>query len=83
MGELLPKGNLYSGLVGLSNHLSQCTQPDISYAVGVLSRYLKSPCAAHLGAAVQLLRYVRGSTHKKLVYGTKSGIDIFVDTSYR
>ena len=65
MGESLPHGNNpYSSLVGSLNHLSQCTRPDISYAVGVLSRYFKAPCAAHLGTAVYLLRYVKGTKHK-------------------
>lgn len=69
MGELLPKGNLYSRMVDSLSHLSQCTRPDSLYAAGVLSRYLKFPRAAHRGAAVHHLRYVKGAKHKKFAYG--------------
>ena len=83
IGESLPPVNLYSSLVGSRNHLSQCTRPDILYAGGVQSRYLKCPCAAHLGAAVYPLRDVTGTQPKKLVHETESGLEICADALYR
>ena len=69
--------------MGSWNHLSQCTRPDVSYAVGVQSRYLKCPCAAHLGAAVYLLKDVKGTQPKKLVHEIESGFEIYADVWYR
>ena len=83
MGTLLQDGNLYSSLVGSLNHLSLCTRPDISYAVSLLSRYLKCPRAAHWGAAVHLLRFVKATRTRSLVYGTDVGIKVYADASYR
>ena len=83
MGELLQDGNLYSSLVGSLNHLSLCTRPDISYAVSLLSRYLKCPRAAHWGAAVYLLRYVKGTRTRSLIYGADTGLQVYADASYR
>ena len=67
MGVLLPEGNLYSSLVGSLNHISLCTRPDVSYAVGLLSRYLKCPRAAHWGAAIHQLRFVKGTKTRSLI----------------
>ena len=83
MGELLQDGNLYSSLVGSLNHLSPCTRPDISYAVSLLSRYLKCPRAAHWGAAVYLLCYFKGTRTRSLIHGANTGLQVYADASYR
>ena len=41
-------------------HLTN-SRPDISYATGVLSRYMQNPQLPHLKAAKHLLRYLRGT----------------------
>jgi hypothetical protein len=40
---LLGKDNLYRQAVGSLLYLSNCTRPDLSHSVGILSRYLCSP----------------------------------------
>jgi Reverse transcriptase (RNA-dependent DNA polymerase) len=51
----------YSELVGSLLYVSGCTRPDITYAVGVLARYMSCPLVAHWEAAKNVLKYV-GST---------------------
>ena len=45
--------SLVGGLLYLSN-----TRPDISFAVGVVSRYMRKPSRHHMGAVKQILRYI-------------------------
>lgn len=44
------------------------TRPDLSYAVGVLSRYMSMPKVSHGTAMKQCLRYLKGSTSLGLVF---------------
>ena len=59
--------NLYRSLVGSLRYLT-CTRPDISYAVGVISRYMESPKSSHWKTAKRILRYVKGTTDLGLLY---------------
>ena len=47
MGEYLPGGNLYRNLVGSLNYFSQCTHPEITFAIGLLSRFLSALRLGH------------------------------------
>jgi hypothetical protein len=42
------------------------TQPDISYAVSVVSRYMHDPRTGHLEAAYRILRYLKSSPGRGL-----------------
>ena len=44
------------------------TRPDLSYCVGVLSRYMQSPREPHENAMKQCLRYLRGTTTLGLTF---------------
>ena len=44
------------------------TRPDLSYTVGVLSRYMQSPKASHGAAIKHVLRYLQGTTSLGLVF---------------
>jgi hypothetical protein len=61
----------YAQLVGSLLHLSGCTRPDISRAVGALSRHMAHPTAEHWAAAKDLLRYVKGTAALGITYGEK------------
>lgn len=44
------------------------TRPDLSFCVGVLSRYMQRPKESHGAAMKQCLRYLRGTTAFGLVF---------------
>ena len=52
----------YMELVGTLLYLASCTRPDISQAVGALSRYMAQPTEQHWKAAKGVLRYLSGTT---------------------
>ena len=56
-------------MIGSLMYLMLCTQPDIAFAVGVLSRYNNSPKSCHMVAAKHLLRYVKKASHISLRLG--------------
>jgi hypothetical protein len=58
---------MYRSLVGSLRYLVH-TRPDISYAVGYVSRFMEDPRQEHLAAVKHLLRYVAGTTEYGLVY---------------
>ena len=57
-GEELPENNEYAAIVGSLLYLAVKTRPDISYAVGVLTRFMSCPRLPHLQAAKRVLRYI-------------------------
>ena len=44
------------------------TRPDISYPVGVVSRYMSNPKKPHLDAVKRILRYVKGTINFSILY---------------
>jgi hypothetical protein len=52
-----------------------CTRPDMSYAVGQLSRYASNPDKSHEAALVQCLRYRRGTVDYRLTYSGKGRVE--------
>jgi len=57
----------YRQLVGSLIYLT-ITRPNISYAIGVLSRYIQSPKKPHLDATRRIFRYVKGTIDYGLLY---------------
>ena len=51
----------YSQLIGSLLYISNRTRPDISYAVGKLSRYTSNPSREHWTALERVFRYLRGT----------------------
>ena len=51
----------YRNLIGELLYLAHSSRPDISYSVGVLSRFMENPGKKHWEAAKRILRYLRGS----------------------
>lgn len=56
-------------------YLSQCTRPDLAYAVGVLSQHLDWPGYQHWNAAQHVLRYVAGTIHFRIRYSGDLGVE--------
>lgn len=73
----------YRCLVGKLIHLTH-TRPDISFAVGVVARYMAQPQAPHLLAAKKILRYLSGTRGFGILYpkGNSMQISGFVDADF-
>ncbi|GJZ17872.1 retrovirus-related pol polyprotein from transposon TNT 1-94 [Tanacetum coccineum] len=53
-------GSLYRSLIGRLLYLTH-SRPDISFSIGVLSRFMHKPSKHHFGAAKRVLRYLAGT----------------------
>ncbi|KAE8676041.1 hypothetical protein F3Y22_tig00111634pilonHSYRG00007 [Hibiscus syriacus] len=71
-GKDLEDATMYRQLVGSLIYLT-LTRPDISNAVGVMSRYMQNPKKPHLEAVRRILRYVKNTIDYGLLY--KKGED--------
>ncbi|CAH9069280.1 unnamed protein product [Cuscuta europaea] len=69
-GEPISNPERYRRLVGKLNYLTM-TRPDISFAVSVVSQFLNTPCDSHWDAVVRILRYIKGSPGRGLVYANR------------
>lgn len=49
----------YKSMVGGLRYLVH-TQPDISYAMGIVSRFMERPTVLHQNIVKRVLRYVKG-----------------------
>lgn len=73
----------YEQLIGCLQFAAQVTRPDICFAVNLLSRYKANPGKAHWGAAKRILRYLKGTINKRLVYtSTQTQIQAYCDADY-
>ena len=52
--------NSYLSVVGSLNYLAVATQPDLSFVVGFLAQFFKSPTQRHWMAIQHILGYVKG-----------------------
>ncbi|KAL7611977.1 secreted RxLR effector protein 161-like [Lactuca sativa] len=58
---------MYMSIVGRLIYLTH-TRPDISYDVGVVSRFMHSPTKHHFGAVKRIIRYVVCTKHYGIWY---------------
>ncbi|KAF7823801.1 Retrovirus-related Pol polyprotein from transposon RE1 [Senna tora] len=66
-GKDLEDATMYRQLVGSLIYLTQ-TRPDLSFVVGLMSRYMQSPKKHHLEAVRRILRYVKSTIDYGLLY---------------
>jgi hypothetical protein len=72
----------YSSAVGSLMYVMVCTRPDISHAVGVVSRYMKNLGKEHWEVVKWILRYLRGiSTHALCFEGSYIFLQGYVDSN--
>jgi Reverse transcriptase (RNA-dependent DNA polymerase)/gag-polypeptide of LTR copia-type/Integrase core domain/GAG-pre-integrase domain/Zinc knuckle len=71
-GDVLGLDVPYSALVGSLLYLATNTRPDISHAVGMLSRFVASPRVEHWQAAKSVLRYLAGTHSLGRLYGDRT-----------
>ena len=60
------------------------TRPDLSYSVGVLSRYMRDPKVSHGAALKQILRYLRGTVSLGIIFGRSKRMELvgYSDSSH-
>ncbi|KAL2253472.1 UNVERIFIED_CONTAM: Retrovirus-related Pol polyprotein from transposon TNT 1-94 [Sesamum indicum] len=61
----------YSSAAGSLMHAMICTRPDITYVVGVVSRFLSRPKKEHKNSVKWISRYLKGTTKKCLCFGKR------------
>ena len=73
----------YLAIVGSLMYAALGTRPDISYAVGLLSRFNSDPKTRHLTAAKRVLRYLKKTKNLKLEYKqTGEKLQGYVDSDW-
>jgi hypothetical protein len=60
---------IYQSMIGSLTYAMTPTQPDIAYAIGVLSRYNHDPSNEHTIALMHVLRYLNGTKDWSLLLG--------------
>ena len=60
MNEEFVDPTLYRSMVGKLIHLTH-SRPDLSYSVGIVSKYMAKPHNSHLQAVKRIFRYVSGT----------------------
>ncbi|XP_077246123.1 secreted RxLR effector protein 161-like [Tasmannia lanceolata] len=82
-GKLLPDPQPYRPLVDSLIYLT-IIRPDISFSIGLASRYMQAPRKPHLEAAKRILKYVNSTLDFGLLY--RRGVDFvlngFTDADY-
>ena len=66
--EPFENNRLYREMVGSLVYLATCTRCDLSYVVTKLSEHLENPTMAHFNLCKYVLKYLKGSIHKGLIY---------------
>nr|GEZ30476.1 zinc finger, CCHC-type [Tanacetum cinerariifolium] len=73
----------YRSLIGCLRYLLY-TRPDLSYSVGLLTRFMQEPREQHMKAIRQVLRHVKGTKDYGITYKHNEGNKIhgYSDSSY-
>ena len=58
----------YATIIGSLRYATDCTRPDITYAVGVLGRFSSKPSRDHWLAIERIMRYLIGTKSYGLFY---------------
>lgn len=84
VGEKLKDQEKYRRIVGKLIYLT-VTMPDISFAVSVVSQFMQDPRVAHWGAVMRILRYLKGTLTRGLIYRKHASVldvNCYVDSDW-
>ncbi|GJX66278.1 copia protein [Tanacetum coccineum] len=82
--DVLGPETLYLSAIGALMYLTNCTRPDISFAVNLLARFNSSPTKRYWNGIKLIFRYLRGTTDLGLFYSnnSKHGLIGYADACY-
>ncbi|KAL0419489.1 UNVERIFIED_CONTAM: Retrovirus-related Pol polyprotein from transposon RE2 [Sesamum radiatum] len=82
-GNYLEDKTKYRRLVGKLIYLT-VTRPDISFAVGLVSQFMDKPRSVHWEAALRILKYIKASPGKELLFKRHGHvkIEVYSDADY-
>ena len=66
-------------MIGSLMYAMVCTRPDITHAVGVLSKYMSKPGKEHWTTVKRVFKYLRGTTYYPICYQGRPGPDRVID----
>ena len=66
----------YANIVGCLMYAMVCTRPNISHAIGVVSKYMANPRKEHWNEVKWVLRYLRGTRDYCITFNNTN--DIYV-----
>ena len=75
----------YASAVGSIMYAMTCTRPDVSYALSMVSRYQQDPGEAHWTAVKSIMKYLRNTKDRLLIYGGESELRVsgYSDASFQ
>lgn len=81
--DIAVDGETYQWLVGRLIYLSH-TQPDMAYAVSLISQFIHSTKEVHLQATYRVLQYFKGTPGKGIMYrrNLRLVLETFTDADY-
>ncbi|TYK18375.1 putative mitochondrial protein [Cucumis melo var. makuwa] len=82
-GAEMADAQQFRSLVGGLIYLTY-THPNISYSIGVISRFLQCPSRDHFGAAKRVMRYIAGTIEYGIWYSKVSDFKLcrFTDSDW-
>ena len=77
----------YASLIALANYLACWTRPDIAFIVNKLCKFMSNPGDVHWQLLKHLLRYLKGTKHKGLLFdfaypSSVTGLHGYCDSSH-
>jgi hypothetical protein len=75
---------IYQSMIRSLMYAMTATRPDITYAIGVLSRYNHHPSNEHMVALNRVFRYLNGTKDWQLLFGgeAEGALRCYVDSDY-
>ena len=78
------KSVLYAPVVGSLMYAMVPIRPDISHAVGVISRFMHNPGRSHWNAVMHVFRYLDGTKDHDILFGLNPTIGVvsYIDSDF-
>ena len=75
----------YASAIGSIMYAMTCTRPDVSFALSMVSRHQQNPGEGHWTAVKSILKYLRNTKERLLVYGGESELKVsgYSDASFQ